>query len=84
MAKKKPAPKKRPTDVNQLAHFLGEQSTKTQGPTAGDISRVMAVLGSRGGKVGGKRRMETMTQEQRSQIAYKAAQARWGKAAKKT
>jgi hypothetical protein len=39
----------------------------------------MAQMGSRGGKIGGKRRLETMTQEQRSSIALKAAQARWKK-----
>ena len=43
----------------------------------------MAKLGAKGGKVGGQRRMATMTQEQRSEIALKAARARWAKAAKK-
>lgn len=79
---------KRPTDVNQLAHFLGAESTKEEPGTNGDtptkdeISRVMAALGRRGGKIGGKNRMTKLSQEQRSQIAYKAAQARWGKKAK--
>lgn len=87
--RKKAAPKKRPTDVNQLAHFLGAESTKDRGsvnadsPSKSEISRVMAALGRKGGKVGGKRRMETLTQEQRSEIAYKASQARWSKKAKK-
>jgi hypothetical protein len=76
---------KRPADVNQLAHMLGNQSTAEAEPepTQAEISRVMAVLGSRGGKIGGKRRLETLTQDRRSQIAYKAAQARWGKKARK-
>ena len=74
--------KKRPADVNQLAHFLGKQSTEVE-PSSSEISRVMSALGRRGGKIGGKRRLETLTQDQRSQIAYKAAQARWGKKAKK-
>jgi hypothetical protein len=83
---KKPA--KRPTDVNQLMHFLGAQSTAeppapVQDPTEAEISRVMSALGRRGGRIGGKRRLETLTQERRSQIAYKAAQARWSKKAKK-
>ncbi len=34
-------------------------------------------LGQLGGKKGGKRRLETMTPEQRSDAARKAAQARW-------
>jgi hypothetical protein len=43
----------------------------------------MAKLGAKGGKVGGKRRLDTMTPEQRSEIALKAARTRWAKAAKK-
>lgn len=42
------------------------------------ISFVMAEMGRKGGKIGGKRRMETMTQERRTEIATKAAQKRWG------
>ena len=41
----------------------------------------MAELGRRGGKKGGKRRLETLTKERRSEIALKAARARWKKAA---
>ena len=37
----------------------------------------MAKLGAKGGKVGGKRRLETMTEAQRKRIAKKAAAARW-------
>lgn len=36
------------------------------------ISEVMRELGRRGGKVGGKRRLQTMTKEERSAIARKA------------
>ena len=43
------------------------------------ISEVMAEMGRKGGKKGGKRRLKTMTAEQRSQVALKAAQARWAK-----
>ncbi len=32
-----------------------------------------------GGQVGGKRRAQALTKEQRQQIARKAADARWGK-----
>jgi len=39
----------------------------------------MAQMGSRGGKIGGKRRLVTMTPEQRSQVASDAAKARWKK-----
>ena len=44
-----------------------------------DISRVMSAMGRKGGKIGGKRRLTTMTAEQRREIALKAAQTRWAK-----
>jgi hypothetical protein len=44
------------------------------------LSAYMAKLGAKGGRIGGKRRMETMTYEQRSAIALKAVRARWTKA----
>ena len=48
------------------------------------LSRVMAALGRKGGKIGGKRRLVTMTDERRSQVASDAAKARWAKAKAKT
>ena len=42
------------------------------------ISSVMTAQGRRGGKLGGKRRMETLSQEERSSIALRAAKIRWG------
>jgi len=42
----------------------------------------MAELGRKGGKVGGKRRLETMTATQRKAVARKAAQARWDRRGK--
>ena len=78
--------KKLPADLNQRMHALGKESTEqAPGPvevTQDDIRRVMSALGHRGGKKGGKRRMETMTQKQRSEIAFKAARARWDKVKK--
>lgn len=44
-----------------------------------DISRVMSAMGRKGGKLGGKRRMVTMTAEQRREVALNAAQTRWAK-----
>lgn len=49
--------------------------------TKAQISLLMAELGRKGGKKGGKRRLETMTATERSQIARKAALARWKKEA---
>jgi hypothetical protein len=51
------------------------------------ISKVMQEMGRKGGKKGGKKgakmRAEALTPEQRSQIARKAAKARWAKARRK-
>ncbi len=46
-------------------------------PTKAQISLLMAQLGRKGGKKGGKRRLETMTSEERVEVAKKAARARW-------
>lgn len=73
----------RPTDVNQLARHMVElmtEPTEPAEPTKEEMSKVMAALGRRGGKIGGKRRLETMTDEERSAVALKAARARWKKA----
>jgi hypothetical protein len=44
-----------------------------------EISRVMAAMGQRGGRIGGKRRLVTMTPAERQLVARKAAKTRWGK-----
>jgi|CZKS01.1.fsa_nt_gi hypothetical protein len=83
MKKKAPAKVKRPTDVNQLAHFLGEQSTKQveskngDAPTDAEVYRVMSALGRKGGKIGGANRAKALTPKRRREIALKAARARW-------
>ena len=41
------------------------------------LSQVMSEMGRKGGKIGGKRRLETMSAKERSKIAKKAANARW-------
>jgi hypothetical protein len=73
---------KRPRDINQLAYQLVKESTeeKSEPPIfKSEISRVMAEMGRRGGKIGGKRRLKTMTPEERTEVAAKAARARWAK-----
>jgi hypothetical protein len=45
-----------------------------------NISEYMAAIGRKGGQIGGKRRLKTMTKAQRSKIAAKAAKARWKRA----
>jgi hypothetical protein len=77
--KKKRAPQE--PDVNQTMYRLVQKSTAEQSTegalTKTQISQLMSQMGRKGGKIGGKRRMETMTQQERSQVALKAAQARW-------
>lgn len=79
---------KRPRDVNQLAHLLVEQSTaqtevSPQPPTVtASVSEYMAAIGRKGGQIGGKRRLSTLTKKDRHDIASAAAKARWQKAKK--
>jgi len=75
---------KRPRDVNKLARYLVDLSTlgkesSIEPPTKAQVSMLMAELGRRGGKIGGKRRLETMSARERVRIARKAAEARWNK-----
>ena len=61
---------------------LKKATDETVTPPHGDpfkkqLSAYMAKLGSKGGKIGGKRRLETMTAAQRRSTALKAARARW-------
>jgi hypothetical protein len=44
----------------------------------------MAAIGRKGGQIGGKRRLKTMTKTERSKIAAKAAKTRWKKAKQKS
>jgi hypothetical protein len=79
---------KRPRDPNQLAKWIVDRSTSEPAeefivpdrpvpPT--DISEYMAAIGRKGGQIGGKRRLKTMTKEQRRKVAAKAAKTRWAK-----
>ena len=80
---------KRPRDPNQLAKWLVDRSTdEAQEPEAPpqpstpppDLRSYLAAIGRKGGQIGGKRRLKTMTKEQRSKVAAKAARARWKRA----
>jgi len=74
-----------PADVNQAAFQMVRRSTGTDSPqqrpykVSDAVSRVMAEMGRRGGRIGGKRRLTTMTAEQRREVALKAAKTRWAK-----
>ena len=83
---------KRPRDPNQLAAWTVAVSTgqipepepempkgiHAASPT--NISEYMAAIGRKGGQVGGKRRLKTMTKAERSKVAAKAAKVRWKQA----
>ena len=73
-----------PKDINQAAYQMVRRSTGTDDPeprppkvSQSEISRVMSAMGRKGGKIGGKRRLVTMTAEQRREVALKAAKTRW-------
>lgn len=76
----------RPRDINQIAHQLVEQSTAepellpdASPETPASLSAYMASIGRKGGKIGGKRRLDTLSDRKRKKIASDAAKARWAK-----
>jgi hypothetical protein len=72
---------KRPRDPNQLAKAIIDIATGQAGehdPDAGKDPAAVA-LGRKGGLKGGAARSASMTPEQRTQAAKKAADARWKK-----
>lgn len=72
---KKPT-RKRPTDVNQLAASI--VATVTEAADAQPEKNPAAVaLGRLGGKKGGPARANALSAKKRSEIAKKAAEARW-------
>lgn len=72
---------KRPRDPNVLAKLIVDLSTgeaQDQDPDAGKNPAAVA-LGKIGGVKGGKARAKSLTKKRRSEIAKKAAKARWDK-----
>ena len=69
-----------PRDVNQRAKATLDIITGDRIPEAPPVKDERAVeLGRLGGLKGGKARAVKLSPERRSEIATKAAQARWGK-----
>lgn len=66
----------RPVTEEYIRSLAGEPEAVKSNP---DVSAYMSAIGRKGGKVGGKRRLKTMTAEQRKKSAQKAAKARWKK-----
>lgn len=65
---------KRPRDPNQLAKLIADIAT---GDAQDKPPAEKAEGQVKGGKIGGKARAEKLTPEERSEIAKKAAKARW-------
>lgn len=80
MPKRKSTPRLDP--VQNARRVVLESIEETEEISLTLVSQVMAKMGRKGGKIGGKRRLETMTPAQRSEVASVAANARWGKAKK--
>lgn len=77
--------KKRPRDINQLAASIVDEATRDEPeavpdavPAQPEKNAAAVELGRRGGLKGGKARAASLTPEQRSEIAKKAAAKRWG------
>jgi hypothetical protein len=69
---------KRPSDVNRLAASIVRDTVKDSLPPDQECKDPAAVaLGRKGGLKGGKARAEKLSANKRSQIAKKAALARW-------
>jgi hypothetical protein len=59
-------------DLNQMAYRVLKHATEPQEP-----EKPAQVSGRKGGVKGGKSRAEKLSPERRSEIAKKAARARW-------
>jgi hypothetical protein len=72
--------RKRPHDPNQLGKLIVDISTSEVGAISDDSGKDPAAvaLGRRGGLKGGKARAASMTAEERSEAARRAARKRWG------
>ena len=78
---KRSSRKKRPRDANQLAKAIVDEATddvvEEDAPAEEGKNPAAVALGRLGGKKGGKARAAKLTKEQRSEIAKRAAAARW-------
>lgn len=72
---------KRPRDANQLAKSIVDIATGEAEDEIPDEGKNPAAveLGRKGGLKGGKARAKKLTAKQRSEIARKAAKARWSR-----
>lgn len=68
-------------DLNQLAKFIVDQATGEAPPIEpkSEKNKAAQELGRLGGLKGGAARAKKLTAQERSEIAKKAAKARWAK-----
>jgi len=64
-------------DLNKLARRIVDDATSDEPPADDGKDPAAVALGRKGGKKGGKARAERMSAEERSEVAKKAARARW-------
>ena len=80
MQKRSSRHKQGPEDLNEVAFRIVQQATSEPvEPERDDRNPHAVALGRLGGLKGGKARAAKLTPERRSEIARKAAQARWRK-----
>ena len=72
-------PKQSRKDINILASEVAKQATRQPEDELSDKNPAAVTLGRLGGLKGGKARANKLTPGQRSEIARKAARARWGR-----
>jgi hypothetical protein len=70
---------KRPRDLNKLAASIVKAATEGEPKPKPPKNPAAVELGRLGGLKGGKARAKKLTKKRRSEIAKKAAQARWKK-----
>ena len=68
---------KKPSDINALARAIVDDATGEAKPEDAGKNPAAVALGRLGGLKGGKARAKALTKERRSEIAKKAAAARW-------
>lgn len=71
---------RKPADLNRLAWAIVDEATDEDRDPYDGKNPAAVELGRLGGKKGGKARAAKLSPEERSEIAKKAAQARWGRA----
>lgn len=69
--------KKKPRDLNKLAAEIVHEATSEEKPSESKKNAAAVELGRKGGLKGGPARAKKLSAKQRSEIAKKAAAARW-------